>query len=173
MTAAPALWTVGGVAFGPRALSCADRGEQVMPTGVPPAGPLATLRSSARSYLDGFGGVRQGDGQGNRLKVIGRPLSGVFRGCRCPLRRLSGRRGSPGRGMGARDKSAARSGTEPGPFRIKGLAARIYVSFTHSSPPAPPSHPPPRRLPRWRASSATGKGPGAGPAGPVGQYARP
>jgi transposase len=72
------------------------------------------------------------------------------------LRRLSGRQGGFGRGDGVRDKHAAHCGTVSGVFGIKGLAARFYFSFTHSSPltpavaPASPSPAPMVRIIRGR-----------------------
>ncbi len=79
-------------------------------------------------------------------------------------------------GISGAGKKPSHRGTGSGAFGIKGLAARIYFSFTLSSPFTPavaPAGPPTARMARTLRGR---KGAGercAGHAGPVGQSARP
>ena len=100
--------------------------------------------------------------RGNRLK--GHPVTLVRSVLREPLPLAAAFRqaGRPGPGGAERAKEALPTvGHDPGFFGIKGLAARVYFVFTHSSPPIPAAAPATRPWPDGANHQGQERGRGA------------
>ncbi len=101
------------------------------------ANPGTRLRSppsDARSRKHG-GPARPGAGQGPEDHRVTPVRSGLRQPL--PLAAAFRRAGRPGPGKSGRKKAQPAVGHDPGSFGLKGLAARVYLAFTESSPPAP------------------------------------
>jgi hypothetical protein len=89
-------------------------------------------------------------------------MQAVFRGSRCPLGRLFGRRGGLGRVDRGGETAVPTVGLNPGLLESRGWRCGLtFRSHLHPRPP-PMSHLPARPPPRWRDASRAGKGPTSG-----------